>query len=99
MAGIRQFNIYVAADLEGRGSKVMTTIRPEEEGIDDVRGLQPNIAMYLWASYIDADGQESKPSPVRKTILANKFPTELHPTEIKRHRRAAEVKPKQLMQK
>ncbi len=69
----KKYNIYVGASADGRGAKVLETMGASQEA-DDVRNLQPNIPMYFWVTYIDKDGKESKPSPVRKTILADEFP-------------------------
>lgn len=74
VAGAQKYIVYVSANQDGTGARP-TPARVEGDGsLLFVRGLQPAIPMYFFATYTDAAGQESKPSAVRKTVLRDEFP-------------------------
>jgi hypothetical protein len=39
-----------------------------------VSRLQPNFPLYLFATYVDAAGKESRPTPARRILLVDDFP-------------------------
>lgn len=71
--GARSYCVYVSAYPDGTGAQAAG--KPEKDPTTIfVKGLQPAIPMYFFASYTDKDGRESKPSPARKTVLKDEFP-------------------------
>lgn len=72
--GATKYNIYVAAYADGRGAMVLGSAEAEGGKPAYIRGLQPSIPLYFFATYVDAKKKESKPSAVRKTVLKDEFP-------------------------
>lgn len=67
----RKYRIYVAAYEDGRGAE---RIAEGEEAILEVARLQPGVELYLFATYIDKDGNESRPTAARRILLVDDFP-------------------------
>ena len=57
--GATQYQVWFSPYADGRGAKIVG--RPKKSG-DLVQGLRPNMKLYLYVTYTDADGQSSKPS-------------------------------------
>jgi hypothetical protein len=69
----KEYRVYVSAYSDGTGAQVMG--KPDKEpNVIYIRKLQPSIPIHLFATWIDLDGKESKPSEGRKTILKDEFP-------------------------
>jgi len=71
VAGAKEYRIYVAAYESGAGAQVMAK-GPEPQLM--VTRLRPEVALYLFASVVGADGKESKPSKARRILLRDDFP-------------------------
>jgi len=69
--GAKEYRVYVAAYEDGRGA---TRIAQGAEPKLTVSRLQPKFPLYLFATYIDADGKESRPTPHRRILLVDDFP-------------------------
>jgi len=72
--GAAAYKVYVAAYADGRGAKAMGAPLKDKPATVHLRGLQPGIPLYLFATTVDAQKKESKPSPLRKTVLKDEFP-------------------------
>lgn len=73
--GAKKYTVYVSAYPDGTGAKPAPSKADEKEpSLLFVKGLQPAIPMYFYATYTDKDGTESKPSDARKTVLRDEFP-------------------------
>ncbi len=73
--GAQKYTIYVSAYPDGTGAQPTPIKAPEQDAsVIFVKGLQPSISMYFFATYTDKDGKESLPSPARKTVLKDEFP-------------------------
>lgn len=73
----KQYKVWVSAYPDGKGAKAMATLDAPAGGAAPelaIRGLKPSQKFYFYATYIDADGKESKPSKVRETVLKDEFP-------------------------
>ena len=55
----KQYQVWVAAYPDGRGAAVLGKLT--EPG-KEVRNLRPAMKLYLWVTWTDADGKQSKPS-------------------------------------
>ncbi len=75
MAAAKSYKIWLSAYPDGAGAKP-APVTPEEgePGSLLVRGLAPAVPLYLFATYLDEEGKESKPSPARKVVLKDEFP-------------------------
>ena len=71
VAGAKEYRVYVSAYADGAGAQVMAK-GAEPEIL--VTRLGPELPLHLFASYMDADGKESKPSPGRRIVLKDEFP-------------------------
>lgn len=71
----KAYKIWLSAYPDGTGAKEARAI-PEASAPTDllVRGLVPTMPLYFFATYVDEEKKESKPSPVRKVILKDEFP-------------------------
>jgi len=69
--GAKEYRVYVAAYEDGRGA---TRIAQGAEPKLTVSRLQPKFPLYLFATYTDADGKESRPTPHRRILLVDDFP-------------------------
>lgn len=69
--GAREYRIYVAAYEDGSGAE---RIARDGEPTLTVTRLQPGFPLYLFATYMDADNKESKPSEPQRILLADDFP-------------------------
>ncbi len=67
----REYRIYVAAYEDGRGAQVIA--RGAEPTLT-VRRLQPGFPLYLFATWVDAEGRESRPTAARRILLVDEFP-------------------------
>ena len=74
VAGAKKYTVYVSAYPDGTGAQATPAKPDKDPSLLFVRGLQPAIPLYFFASYTDPDGKESKPSPARKTVLKDEFP-------------------------
>ena len=74
VAGAKKYTVYVSAYPDGTGAQATPAKPDQDPSLLFVRGLQPAIPLYFFASYTDPDGKESKPSPARKTVLKDEFP-------------------------
>jgi hypothetical protein len=72
--GAQKYTVYVSAYPDGTGARAAPAKVEQDASLLFVRGLQPSIPMYLFASYTDKDGKESKPSKALKTVLRDEFP-------------------------
>lgn len=72
--GAKSYRVYVSTEADGLGSKEMGRASSEEPNVVKISGLQPNIPMYIFATYLDAESKESKPSKARRTVLKDEFP-------------------------
>lgn len=61
----------MAAYEDGRGAEVCAK---GDEPTLLVSRLQPNFPLYLFATYVDAAGKESRPTPARRILLVDDFP-------------------------
>jgi hypothetical protein len=68
--GAKEYQVWVAAYADGRGAMVMKK-GPELEPL--VPRLRPNMPMYFYVTYTDADGKPSKPSESVKVELKDEF--------------------------
>ena len=73
--GAQSYKIWLSAYPDGAGAKA-AGVTPASDAPHSllVRGLAPAVPLYLFATYLDADGKESKPSPARKVVLKDEFP-------------------------
>ncbi|MFW6038942.1 MAG: hypothetical protein ACOC9P_00515, partial [bacterium] len=78
---------YVSAYPDGRGAKrvgidAKSSHRHAQRFLQDTpnriwfNGLVPDRPMYLFVTCLDADGNESRPSPIREVVLKDEFPFE-----------------------
>ena len=74
--GAQSYKIWLSAYPDGAGAKAAGAEQERDlpPGTLLVRGLAPAVPLYLFATYLDADGKESKPSPARKVVLKDEFP-------------------------
>jgi hypothetical protein len=69
----KEYRVYVSAYPNGSGAQAMG--KPDKTpNVIYVRKLQPSIPLHFFATWVDQDGKESKPSEGRKTILKDEFP-------------------------
>src|SRR5262249_59409516 len=68
--GAKEYQVWVAAYPDGRGAMVMKK-GPELEPL--VPRLRPNMPMYFFVTYTDANGKPSKPSETVKVQLKDEF--------------------------
>lgn len=75
VAAAKSYKIWLSAYPDGAGAKP-APVTPEEGNPSSllVRGMAPAVPLYLFATYLDEEGKESKPSPARKVILKDEFP-------------------------
>jgi hypothetical protein len=66
-----EYQVWVSAYPDGRGAQVMAG-GAEPELL--VSRLRPEVPLYLFATYKDAEGGQSRPSAARKTVLTDEFP-------------------------
>ncbi len=71
VAGAKEYRVYVAAYEDGAGAE---RIAHGAEPSLTVSRLQPGFPLYLFATYVDADNKESKPTGARRILLADDFP-------------------------
>ena len=71
VAGAKEYRIYVAAYPSGAGAQVMAK-GPEPELL--VTRLRPEVPLWLFATCVDAQGKESKPSAASRILLKDDFP-------------------------
>jgi hypothetical protein len=71
----KSYKIWLSAYPDGAGAKE-TRVTPSESDPANllVRGLAASVPLYLFATSVDEEGKESKPSPARKVILKDEFP-------------------------
>jgi len=69
--GAGEYRVYVAAYEDGRGAE---RIAQGAEPTLTVGRLQPKVPLYLFATYVDGAGKESKPTPARAILLKDDFP-------------------------
>jgi len=71
----KSYKIWVSAYPDGAGAKEVR-VTPSEDDPSNllVRGLAASVPLYLFATSVDQEGRESKPSSVRKVILKDEFP-------------------------
>lgn len=69
--GATEYRVYVSAYEDGAGARVMAK-GAEPELL--VRGFRPELPLYLFVTYLDEKGKESKPSPARRILLRDDFP-------------------------
>lgn len=74
VTGAQKYTVYVSASEDGVGARPAPVRVEPDPSLLFVRGLQPSVPMYFFATYTDAAGKESKPSAVRKTVLRDEFP-------------------------
>ena len=74
--GAQSYKIWLSAYPDGAGAKAAGAEQERDlpPGTLLVRGLAPAVPLYLFATYLDADGKESKPSSARKVVLKDEFP-------------------------
>lgn len=72
--GAESYKVYVSAYEDGTCAKAMGKAVQDKPDTIFIRGLQPAIPMYFFATYVDKNKKESKPSKVRKTVLKDEFP-------------------------
>ena len=69
--GAKEYRVYVSAHENGAGAQQMGKgDKPQTL----ITGLRPEFPLYLFATYVDKDGKESKPSEARRILLKNDFP-------------------------
>ncbi len=69
--GAKEYRIYVAAYEDGRGAE---RIAHGADPLLNVSRLQPGFPLYLFATYVDADNKESKPTAAQRILLVDDFP-------------------------
>ena len=69
--GAKEYRVYVAAYENGSGAQALAK-GAEPEML--VTRLRPEFPLYLFATYLDKDGKESKPSEVKRIFLKDDFP-------------------------
>jgi len=69
--GAQEYQIWVSAYSDGRGA---TAVKKGQDTEPLVTRLKPYFPLYLFVTYTDADGKQSKPSPPRKLLLKDEFP-------------------------
>lgn len=70
VSGAKEYQVWVSAYADGRGALAMLKTT-ETEPL--VQRLRPNVPLYLFATYTDADGKQSKPSAVSEVLLKDEF--------------------------
>lgn len=69
--GAKEYRVYVAAHANGAlAQQLVKDDKPQML----VTGLRPEFPLYLFATYMDKDGKESKPSDARRILLKDDFP-------------------------
>ncbi|MBI2191942.1 MAG: hypothetical protein HYU36_08160 [Planctomycetes bacterium] len=69
--GVKEYQVWVSAYEDGRGAVAHLKTK-ETEPL--VTGLKPNVPLYFFVTYTDAQDKPSKPSAVRRTVLKDEFP-------------------------
>jgi len=69
--GAAEYRAWVAAYPDGRGAQVFAK-GPDPKLL--LRRLKPNLTLYFFATYLDAEGKESKPSAAHRSVLKDEFP-------------------------
>ncbi len=69
--GAKEYRVYVAAYEDGRGA---ARIAHGAEPTLTASRLQPGFPLYLFATYVDADNKESKPTEAHRILLVDDFP-------------------------
>ena len=69
--GAKRYQVWVSTEADGRGARVLAD-RAETDPL--VQGLKPDLPLYFFVTYTDAQGKTSKPSALRKTVLKDEFP-------------------------
>ncbi len=69
--GAQEYRVYVSAYEDGRGAERIVS---GAEPVLDASNLQPGIELFLFATYVDADGSESRPTEARRILLKDDFP-------------------------
>jgi hypothetical protein len=68
VSGAKAHHVWVSAHADGRGA-VNLTPQGAKSGVR-VAGLRPGVAFYFWVTYVDGQGQPSRPSaPVTATLV------------------------------
>ncbi|MCG3150058.1 MAG: hypothetical protein PCFJNLEI_03525 [Verrucomicrobiae bacterium] len=81
--GATSYKGYVAVYSDGRGAlplgvdknskhRRVALIKSPNQLLFD--GLKPATPLYFFVTYVDANGKESKPSPIRQVVLKDEFP-------------------------
>jgi len=71
VSGAVEYRVYVSAYADGAGAEMMAQ---GEEPELLVTKLRPEVPLYLFATYLDAERRESPPSPARRVLLKDEFP-------------------------
>ncbi len=70
VTGAKEYQVWVSAYEDGRGA---AALKKTTETSPLVTGLKPNMPLYFFVTYTDADDKPSKPSSVQKIILKDEF--------------------------
>ena len=71
VSGATEYRVYVSAYPDGAGAEAMAK-GAEPELL--VTKLRPEVPLYFFATYVDDDKHESRPSPPRRVLLKDEFP-------------------------
>jgi len=69
--GAKEYRVYVSAHENGAGAQQMAK---SEKPQVLVTGLRAEYPLFLFVTYLDKDGKESKPTDVKRVLLRDDFP-------------------------
>ena len=69
--GAKEYRVYVSAHENGAGAQQMA--KGEKPQVL-VTGLRAEFPLFLFVTYLDKDGKESKPTEVKRVLLKDDFP-------------------------
>ena len=69
--GATSYQVWLSAYPDGRGA---IRLVKSEETEPLARRLRPEVAFFLFVTYMDAEDKESKPSAARRVVLKDEFP-------------------------
>ena len=72
VAGAKSYDLWVSPYSDGRGAILLGKGWTQPGQL--LTGLSPNVDLYLYLVYTDANGQPSKPSAALKVNLKDMFP-------------------------
>jgi hypothetical protein len=69
--GAKEYRVYVSAHESGVGAQQMGKA---DKPLVLVTGLRAEYPLFLFATYVDKDGKESKPTEAKRVLLKDDFP-------------------------